>query len=34
MLQQSKVQKIISICPHCVRTISTDLEGIRRSAVG
>ena len=24
MLTQSKVQKMISICPHCVRTISTD----------
>jgi Fe-S oxidoreductase len=24
MLAQSKVQKMISICPHCVRTISTD----------
>jgi len=24
MLQQSKVKKMISICPHCVRTISTD----------
>ncbi|MGA3204553.1 MAG: (Fe-S)-binding protein [Bryobacteraceae bacterium] len=23
-LTQSKVQKIVSICPHCVRTISTD----------
>jgi Fe-S oxidoreductase len=23
-LAQSKVQKIVSICPHCVRTISTD----------
>ena len=23
-LKQSKVQKIVSICPHCVRTISTD----------
>jgi Fe-S oxidoreductase len=23
-LQQSKVKKIVSICPHCVRTISTD----------
>jgi len=23
-LQQNKVKKIISICPHCVRTISTD----------
>lgn len=24
MLAQSKVKKIVSICPHCVRTISTD----------
>src|SRR5271166_3500587 len=24
VLKQSKVKKIISICPHCVRTISTD----------
>ena len=24
MLKQGKVQKIVSICPHCVRTISTD----------
>jgi len=24
MLAQSKVKKLISICPHCVRTISTD----------
>jgi Fe-S oxidoreductase len=24
LLQQSKVKKMISICPHCVRTISTD----------
>ena len=24
MLEQSKVKKMISICPHCVRTISTD----------
>jgi Fe-S oxidoreductase len=23
-LKQSKVQKIVSICPHCVRTLSTD----------
>ena len=23
-MKQSKVQKIVSICPHCVRTISTD----------
>ncbi len=23
-LQQSKVKKIVSICPHCVRTIGTD----------
>ncbi len=31
-LTQSKVKKIVSICPHCVRTISVYLEGVRRSA--
>jgi Fe-S oxidoreductase len=25
-LQQSKVARIVSICPHCVRTISTDYQ--------
>ncbi len=24
MLKQNKVQKVVSICPHCVRTIATD----------
>ena len=30
-LTQSKVKKIVSICPHCVRTISDRLERVRRS---
>ena len=29
-LQQSKVKKIVSICPHCVRTIGTDWANMRR----
>ncbi len=31
-LAQSKVAKIVSICPHCVRTISVDWKGVRRSS--
>ncbi len=31
-LAQAKVQKIVSICPHCVRTISTDWKEFSKEA--
>jgi Fe-S oxidoreductase len=30
-LKQSKVKKIVSICPHCVRTIGTDWRRVRQA---